>query len=149
MTDGKSFQLTRSGHSSYDGYDAKVPHTFTNRTGANVYIDEGCSGGHIAIDVYEGGEWVRVNRGEGCWISDKSFRAIEPGAVYHDTLFFGCTSGGSCGPRLTLPSASTQFRIKWWAWSSLDEDQYGNPIPGDPLPLEERVSNHFTFEVVE
>ena len=55
VTDGKSFQLTRSGHSSYDGYDAKVPHTFTNRTGANVYIDEGCSGGHFAIDVYEGG----------------------------------------------------------------------------------------------
>ena len=93
---------------------------------------------------------MRVNRGEGCWISDKSFRAIEPGAVYHDTLFFGCTSGGSCGPRLTLPSASTQFRIVWYAWSSLDY-QYGDalPIGGDPVPLEERVSNIFTFEVVE
>ena len=94
------------------------------------------------------GEWVGFGSRIQCLVGP-AFRAIEPGEVYQDILRTGgCTSGGSCAPPLTLPAASTLFRIVWDAWSSVDEDPYRNPIPGDPVPLEERVSNHFTLQVV-
>ena len=95
------------------------------------------------------GEWVPLYDPDpgGCLVG-ASFTAIEPGEVYRDTLGLVCSSGESCEERLTLPDiASAQFRIMWWALSSLDENQRGDSIQGDLIPLEERVSNHFTFEV--
>ena len=150
VTAGKSFQLVGLGHT---WYVAEVPHSFTNRTGSKVYIEVGCGDRHIDIEKEsgEGGsaEWVPFYGRVHCAIGAR-FIAIEPGEVRQDTLFVsGCTSGRDCMPRLTLPAASTRFRVVWYAWSSLDEDEYGDPIPGDRVPLEERISNHFTFEVVE
>lgn len=147
---GKSFALRKVVADGHTWYEATIPHTFTNRTGSKVYIDDGCGGRHIEIEVYKGGEWVHFPSGPRCLIG-AGFHAIEPGGVYQSTLHYsGCTSGRRCGrTRLTVPSASTQFRIVWYAWSSVDETPYGDPIGGDLLPLEERVSNHFTFEVVE
>ncbi len=149
VTAGNSFQLVRGVALGHTLYLATIPYSFTNRTGSKVYIDLGCGDRHHYVEMYERGEWSWFVSRIGCLIGP-GFRAIEPGEVYQDTLRVGgCTSGGSCAPRLTLPSASTPFRIVWDAWSSLDEDPYGNPIPGDPVPLQERVSNHFTLEVVE
>ena len=110
-------------------------------------------GRHDHLEVGEGGEdgseWAYFWAPVACLVGD-SYTAIEPGEVYRDTLPLDCSSDDSCGERLNRPDiASTQFRIAWSAWSSLDEDPHGDPIPGDPVPLEERVSNHFTFEVVE
>ncbi|MDE2761449.1 MAG: hypothetical protein OXK74_01520 [Gemmatimonadota bacterium] len=149
VTAGNSFQLVRGDDRGHTWYRATIPYSFTNRTGSKVYIDLGCGDRHHYVQMYEGGEWVWFVSRIDCLIGS-GFTAIEPGEVHQDTLRTGgCTSGGSCAPRLTLPDASTLFRIVWDAWSSVDEDPYGNPIPGDPVPLEERVSNHFTFEVVE
>lgn len=153
VTAGNSFRLVREEDRGHTWYHATIPYSFTNRTGSKVYIDPGCGRRHHYVEMHEGGEdgsgewvgfvsWIVCARGH-------SFRAIEPGEVYEDTLRVGgCTSGGSCAPRLTLPAASTRFRIVWDAWSSLGEDRSGHPIPGDPVPLEERVSNHFTLQVV-
>lgn len=74
---------------------------------------------------------------------------IEPDEVYQDTLRVeGCASGEGCFQRLTPPDTdSTAFRIVWTdALSSYDD---GGPPWGDLIPLEERVSNHFTLVVVE
>ncbi|MCE2398336.1 MAG: hypothetical protein J4F34_04725 [Gemmatimonadetes bacterium] len=149
VTAGHSFQLTSGPRPG--AYNATIPHSFTNRTGSKVYIDVGCNGGrHIDFEMDEdgSGEWVRFYSQDYCLV-EFPFTAIEPGEVYQGTLHVEagvCTPGLSC---LTLPAASTRFRIVWWVFSSVDRDQYGDPIPGDPIPLEERVSNHFTFEVVE
>ena len=149
VTAGNSFQLVGGEGRGHTWYFATIPYSFTNRTGSKVYIDLGCGDRHHYVQMYERGEWVWFVSRIDCLIGS-GFTAIEPGEVHQDTLLTGgCTSGGSCAPRLTLPAASTLFRIVWDAWSSVDEDPYGNPIPGDPVPLEERVSNHFTFEVVE
>ena len=149
-----SFQLLRSLGLGHTWYGATIPHSFTNRTGSTVYIDVGCGQRQIDLEMDEGGEdgsgeWVPFYYPVHCLIGSV-FDAIEPGELYQDTLgVTGCTSGGSCGPRLTLPAASTRFRIVWEAYSSVDRDQRGDETPGDLVPLEERVSNHFTFEVVE
>ena len=96
------------------------------------------------------GEWVPFYYPGHCMVGSY-YHAIEPGEVYQYTLLVGgCTwSGEKCGPRLTLPAASTRFRIVWYAWFSVDEDPRGLQTPRDLVPLEERVSNHFTLEVVE
>ena len=154
VTAGNSFELRKRVYQGKTGYSATIPHTYTNRTGSKVYVDFGCWGRHDHLEIDEGGEdgseWVFFWAPVMCLIGE-SFTTIEPGEVYQDTLhFFGCSSDDSCGERLALPGiASTPFRIGWVAWSSLDEDRHGFPIGGDLVPLKERVSNHFTFEVVE
>ena len=157
VTAGNSFQLMRVAgpRPSQVWYTATIPHTFTNRTGSKVYIEVGCGNRQIrGVEMDEGGEdgsgeWVPFYSRTVCLIGS-IFRVIEPGEVYQTTLdvTFCTPESRNCGPRVTPPAASTQFRIVWWVHSSLDEDQYGDPIEGDPLPLEERVSNRFTFEVV-
>ncbi len=154
VTAGNNFQLVRRVGRGHTVYYATIPYKFTNRTGSKVYIDRGCGRRHHYVEMYEGqrgngsGEWVGFGIRGDCFVGPV-FRAIEPGEVHQDILRTAvCTSGGSCGPRLTLPAASTLFRIVWNAWSSLDEDAYPDPVPGDPVPLEERVSNHFTLQVV-
>ena len=153
VTAGNSFELRVNRSKTW--YGATVPYTYTNRTGSKVYFDPGCGNRHHYVEMYGGGEdgtgeWVLFVARSFCLIG-AGYPAIEPGEVYQDTLrVSGCTPGSGCGPPLlTLPTASAPFRIGWLAWSSLDEDQYGWPIPGDLVPLEERISNHFTFEVVE
>ena len=151
VTVGNSFQLIRTTgpRPSQVWYTATIPHIFINRTESNVYFDVGCGRRHIDLEMDEGGEWVPSWSWVVCLVG-LGFTAIEPGELYQDTLRFAiCTSGGNCGPHEALPAASTRFRIVWEAFSSVHRDQYGDPIPGDLMPLEERVSNHFTFEVVE
>jgi len=150
VTVGNSFQLIGgSGPGPHVWYIATIPHIFINRTESNVYFDVGCGSRHIDIEMDESGEWVPFWDPARCLIGS-GFDVVEPGELYQDTLFFGgCTSGGKCGPHLTLPAASTRFRIVWEAFSSVGRNGNGDPIPGNPIPLEERVSNHFTFEVVE
>lgn len=158
VTAGNSFQLMRVAgpRPSQVWYRATIPHSFTNRTGSNVYIDVGCGGRHFAgVDMDGGGEdgsgeWIHFWSPVHCLIGFGA-TVIEPGEVYQDTLpvDFCTPESRNCSPRVTLPAASTQFRIVWRAYSSWDEDPvYGDSIPGDPLPLEERVSNRFAFEVV-
>ena len=149
VTAGNSFQLISGPRPG--AYNATIPHSFTNRTGSKVYIDVGCSGGrHIDFEMDEdgSGEWVHFYSYDPCLVAFP-FTAIEPGEVYQGALHVEagvCTPGLSC---LTLPAASTRFRIVWRVFSSVDRDQRGDETPGDLVPLEERVSNHFTFEVVE
>ena len=156
VTAGSRFQL----HSWVDdrgrtAYGAKIPYSYTNRTGSNVYVDFGCNDGrHHHLEMEDGedgsGEWVFFYGGVVCLIGD-FFTAIGPDEVrQHMVVLANCTSDDSCGERLSLPGiASTRFRIVWWAWSSLDEDERGHPIGRDLVPLEERISNPFTFELVE
>ncbi|MDE2761450.1 MAG: hypothetical protein OXK74_01525 [Gemmatimonadota bacterium] len=148
VTAGNSFQLVRGDDRGHTWYRATIPYSFTNRTGSKVYIDLGCGHRHHYVEWLVWSEWSGFVSRVDCAIG-VGFRAIEPGEVYQDTLRTGgCIEGGSCGPRLTLPAPSTLFRIVWDAWSSVGEAPYGDP-PGDPVPLEERVSNHFTLKVVE
>ena len=157
VTAGSSFELKKEIALGHTWYFAKIPYTYTNRTGSKVYIDPGCGGRHHDVEMYEGGE-----DGSGGWgpvrVSDcMSHRGFLPHGRAGRGLPGYPTHRGlhrtSAGRELrSAPDSAvrfTQFRVVWFAWSSLDEDRYGYPIPGDLLPLEERVSNHFTLEVVE
>lgn len=146
VTDGDSFELTKSEWVGHTWYGTAIPYSFTNRTGSKVYIDRGCGSRHFQLEVHEDGEWVPYWSPVVCLIG-ASFTTIEPGEVYQDSALVGGCPSGNCYPRLTLPDTDSGFRIVWVAWSSVDENQYGDPIPGDPVPLEERVSNRFTLVV--
>ena len=140
LTDGTSFRLEREESRGHVWYRVQIPYSFTNRTGSTVYIPN-CNGGFsLSLQMQEAGEWVHA------WspvilLCLSPPIVIEPDEVYQTTVdVVGCTSGGSCSPRLILPpTASTPYRIVWWAaLSSYDPDRY--PF-GDLIPLEERVSN--------
>ncbi len=153
VTDSSSFGLWKTVGRGETWYGATIPYTYTNRTGSKVYVDYGCFGRHDHLEIDEdgedGSEWAFFWAPNACLIG-VSFTTIEPGEVYRGALHLECSSDDSCGERLALPGiASTPFRIGWLAWASLDEDRYGGPIGGDLVPLKERVSNHFTLEVVE
>ncbi|MCY3808916.1 MAG: Ig-like domain-containing protein [Gemmatimonadetes bacterium] len=147
VTDGDSFELTKEEWGGHTWYTTAIPYSFTNRTGSKVYLPN-CRGGfEIKLEVEAAGDWIYY------WspillncLSPPI--VIEPDEVYQGFVdVLGCTSGGSCAPRLTLPRTdSTAHRIVWTdALSSYDED---GPPWGDLIPLEERVSNHFTLVVV-
>ena len=146
VTDGTSFRLDKENWRGHVWYRTEIPYSFTNRTGSKVYLLN-CRGDFdIRVQVEEAGYWTHF------W--SPVLRAclsppivIEPGEVYETTVdVVGCTSGGSCGPRLTLPpTASTRYRILWGdARSTYDHD---GPPWGEVIPLEERVSNSFTLQV--
>ena len=145
VTDGTSFQIEMEGGGRHIWYRGQIPYSFTNRTGSKVYLPN-CNGGFdVRLEMQKAGEWVHI------WspvLPDclSSPIVIEPGEVYEMTLnVTGCLEG-SCGPRLVLPpSASTPIRIVWTdALSSYDEGSF--PF-GEPIPLEERISNRFTLKV--
>jgi len=146
VTDGTSFPFEKKNSLGHVWYRAEIPYSFTNRTGSNVYLLN-CRGGFaVRLQVEEAGHWAHY------WspvilacLSPPI--VIEPDEVYETTVnVVGCTSGGNCAPRLTLPSsASTRYRIMWGdGRSSYDHD---GPPWGDLIPLEERVSNSFTLRV--
>ncbi len=151
VTDGTSFQLDSAtdarGHLWYGG---QVPYRFTNRTGSKVY---GFSCGFVpSLEMETASEWVGIWGGTisvGCTGPPI---VIQPRQVYKTTLHvWGCREssgeGPSCSPGLRPPpSASTPIRIVWrFATSSYDRR---SGRLGEVIPLEERVSNSFTFEMV-
>lgn len=156
VTGGDSFELRDTVFVGYTWYETTIPYTFTNRTGSKVYLPN-CRGDfRITLEVYEGGEWVHYWSSPGLLVHEtadvcpSSPIVIEPGEVYPGTLHVrACTLGGGCAPRrtVTLPGTdSTQYRIVWTdALSSYDKETFS----GDLIPLEERVSNHFTLVVAE
>ena len=144
VTDGTSFRIEKEGGGRHSWYGGRIPYSFTNRTGSKVYLPN-CRGGFdVRLEMETAGEWVHI------WspvllLCLSQPMVIEPDEVYETTLrVAGCLDG--CGPRLVLPpSSSTPIRIQWGgALSSYDEDAY--PF-GEPIPLEERVSNRFTLKV--
>lgn len=145
VTHGTSFRIEREGGGRHTWYGGRIPYSFTNRTGSNVYLPN-CRGGfHVRLEMEKAGEWVRIWSPVllGC-LSPPI--VIEPDEVYETTLHVvGCLEG-KCAPRLVLPpSSSTPVRILWGdALSSYDED--GDPF-GELIPLEERISNRFTLKV--
>ena len=145
VTDGTSFRIEKMWGGRHTGYGGRIPYSFTNRTGSKVYLT-GCQGQiDVRLEMETAGEWVHI------WSPVRLLCrgppiVIEPDEVYETTLHvLGCLEG-KCGPRLVLPSSSsTPIRILWGsALSSYDEDAC--PF-GEPIPLEERVSNRFTLRV--
>ncbi|MDE2973468.1 MAG: hypothetical protein OXU64_01925 [Gemmatimonadota bacterium] len=145
VTDGTSFRLDRESWRGHVWYRTEIPYSFTNRTGSKVYIPN-CRGGFdIRLQVEEAGYWAYWSPVLLACLSPPI--VIEPDEVYEAILdVVGCTSGGSCAPRLTLPpAASTRYRIMWGdALSSYDDR--ADPF-GELIPLEERVSNSFTLRI--
>lgn len=144
VTDGTSFRLDTTSASGHLWYRGQVPYSFTNRTGSQVYLPN-CRGGlDVRLEMEAADEWV------GVWPLDLVIChdppiVIEPDEVCQTTLHVACTSCSWLPPGMS-PTASTRYRIMWGqALSSYDEDTY--PF-GELIPLEERVSNPFTFEVV-
>jgi len=145
VTHGTSFRIDKEVGGRHTWYRGRIPYSFTNRTGSDVYLPN-CRGGFdVRLEMETAGEWVHI------WspILLACLSApivIEPGEVYETTLRVAGCLEGNCGPRLVVPpSSSTPVRILWGnAQSSYGEDGYPS---GELIPLEERISNRFTLNV--
>ena len=147
VTDGTSFRLGKENWRGHVWYGTEIPYSFTNRTGSKVYLVN-CEGRFdLGLEVQESGEWVLAWSSVSGLCLDAPI-VIEPGEVWETTLeVIGCTSGGSCAPRLdTTRITSAPVRIVWGTGLSSYDSAY--PF-GELIPLEERVSNSFTLRVTD
>lgn len=118
---------------------AEIPYTFTNRTGAPVYLAN-CRGGFaLRLEREEGDGWVTA------W-SPILLMCLSPPIVIDDGVEFvdtlvvsGALPGENAAPAFDVEDPSGTYRIVWEAaLSSYDKDDY--PF-GSQLPLEDRTSN--------
>lgn len=148
VTDGTSFRLDTATVRGNLWYRGKIPYSFTNRTGAKVYVTQDCLGSlRLGMQMQENGEWEGI-LGQVYVLCEGPPIVIEPDEVYETVLDVGACKVGNCAPKIRLsPNASTPYRIVWFeALFSYDFDR--NPH-GELLPLEERISNRFTLQVPE
>ena len=140
QTEGSSFNLRRQGNY----LKVVIPHTFTNRTGATVYI-QNCRGGfRITLDRREPrGVWKTAWNPSTLLCLGPPI-VIEADETYHVTLqVSGGLPGCSCGPLFDKADPSGTYRIVWHHVLSSYQDRSG-PL-GDSIALRHRTSNQFTL----
>ena len=122
----------------------EIRYTFTNRTGAAVYLVN-CDGAfELGLEWHTGGVWAPA---WGPLVNDcvSPPIAIERDASYTGTLL---VSGGKPGtdihPEFSSEDPEGNYRIVWTGVLSSFQDE----LPfGPEIPLEARTSNAFTLEV--
>lgn len=146
VTDGTSFRLTTGSLRGNLWYRGKIPYSFTNRTGAKVYLTQDCLGNlKVGMQMLEDSEWESM-LGVVLVLCEGAPIVIEPDEVYETVLDVAACMVGNCSPKIRLsPNTATPYRIIWFeALSSYDPNQRPR---GELIPLEERVSNRFTLQV--
>lgn len=140
QTEQEAYELRPAGK----GFATEIAYEFENRTGGRVYLVNCLGGFGLALDRWEGGEWVRA------W--SPVLRSclspaivIEDGEVFSDTLHvWGALPGTNAGPAFDTADPSGAYRIRWIEAYPSDRDDLGS---AHPIPEEYRVSNSFQLTV--
>lgn len=127
------------------GLGTEIAYTFTNVTGADVYVVN-CNGAFaLHLERQVGDEW------EVAWVPAipqclSQPIVIEPGERSEHTLHvWAALPGEEIYPQWDTPDLDGVYRIVWTdALTSFDGSDY--PF-GEDIPLEARVSNGFRLEV--
>lgn len=141
--DDALFQTDSLGYTlraSPGGFYGEIGVTFTNRSSGTVYIVN--CGGITAVQFER-----RVNAGwQMVWSAVVRACLSEPitvpaGATYRTRVWiFGGYPGSNSYPQFSIPDIAGEYRAVWVNVLS----SYQERLPfGDPLPLEQRVSNRF------
>jgi hypothetical protein len=137
VTDQLSYRLTPEG----EWLAVTIPATFTNRTGAAVYLLN-CNGGFDkTLERWNGSVWVTAwEGGSGDCLSDPI--VIGPGESLSRQLHvLGAAPGSNSYPQFDVANPSGAYRLVWYdLLSSFQRD--ASPY-GPPISLEFRVSNTF------
>jgi hypothetical protein len=148
LTDGDGFEITSycCPITGQPAYQVEIPYTFTNRTGQPVYLSN-CHGEFdLELERKVGNGWVSAwsNVHDTC-LSPPI--VIEAGAVYSTTQDVWGWAPGETSIEPEFDAHAGTHRIHWIAGVTSYQE---NPYPsGDPIPLEDRLSNEFelTFAV--
>ncbi len=125
-----------------DGYAARMHFTFTNRTGATVYVVNCLGMTGMGLQKLIDGGWRTV------WTPillqcETPPITVSPGETWERPLGFtaGCV-GGRVYPQLSIPDVAGTYRAIWPDALSSYLEATGF---GDVLPEASRVSNRFEF----
>lgn len=134
-TDRSEYAVTRDAV----GWHTRIIWTFTNPTDQTVSV-VGCRRTTPPkLQKWDGLEWVDA------WYPVVLLCLGEPvhvaaSATYTDTLdFFAGFPGSKVYPQLEVDALAGTYRMVWFPLLNYDQDN----VTGDPLPLEQRVSNAF------
>jgi hypothetical protein len=138
-TDAPEYRLRRQ-----DGIlEAEIGFTFRNETDRPVYVVNCNRIAPPTLEKLDGGQWVRVWEAAVPLCLSPPI-VIEPGTTHTDTLHFTAgPRGGDIYPQLGVDDPTGTYRLVWHRLVfDYDEDRDGF---GEPVPLEQRVSNRFVF----
>lgn len=127
-----------------EGLQTEIRYTFTNRTGAAVYLVN-CDGVfEMGLEWHTGGVWAHA------WGPLVNDCVSPPMVIERDAAFTGTllVSGGRPGtdihPEFSTEDPDGNYRIVWNGVLSSFQDE----LPfGPEIPLEARTSNAFTLGV--
>lgn len=140
QTDRLEYEVRRA-----DGQlSVAIPFTYRNETGRTVYVVNCKRQVPPSLEKYVGGEWVHA------WspvVLDCLGPpiVIEPGATYADSLrVMAWKQGGNAYPQFEVAEVEGIYRLVWGPLvHDYDDRRQGF---GEPVPLEERVSNAFLLK---
>jgi len=127
-------------HATGGGFDGEIGVTFTNRTSGTVFIVN-CNGATVVyLEKRIAGQWTRV------WSPPIPLClgppiTVRAGATYRTRLrIFGGYPGTKVFPQFSSTDIAGEYRAGWANVLSSYQDR---PPFGDPLPIEQRLSNRF------
>jgi hypothetical protein len=119
------------------GWRTQIIWTFTNPTDQLVSVANCLGSTFLKLQKWVGGEWIDA------WSPIIPLCLSPPiqvaaGAIHTDTLdFFAAFPGTNAGPQLEVNDINGAYRLVWSPVLNYNDGS------GDPLPLEQRVSNAF------
>lgn len=125
-------------------FEVEIPFSYTNRTGETVYVIN-CRGiAPPTLEKWEDGAWIRA------WSPAVPLCLsppieIAPGQTYTNTLqVVAGRPGTNVAPTFEVEDIDGTYRLVWHGLvHDYDQDRQGF---GEPLPLDERVSNTFQLD---
>ncbi len=148
---GEEEHPLRTEHLEYElrhtesGFEGEIAFAYTNRTGETVSLIN-CRGNvPPSLEKREGDGWVTAWTPVTLMCLSPPV-VIEPDATFTDTLrIVAGRPSGDVRPRFQVAEVEGTYRLVWhWAVHDYDPDRQGF---GDPLPLEERISNSFVLRI--
>lgn len=140
QTEGLEYELRSTGQ----GLEVGIPFSYRNATGQTVYVVNCNRIAPPSLEKEEGGQWIHA------WsavVPDclSPPIVIEPGQTYTDTLrLFAGHPSNNTYPKFEVGDVDGIYRLVWHqVVHDYDEDRQGF---GDPLALEERISNAFVLQ---
>lgn len=125
------------------GWRTRIIWTFTNPADQLVSVVSCREATPPKLQKLVGGEWIDAWHPVVLLCLGPPVQ-VAAGATYTDTLdFFAGFPGSKAYPQLEVSDIDGMYRLVWFPLLNYDHDD----VSGDPLPLEQRISN--VFEMVE
>lgn len=130
--------------STDQGLEAEIPFTYTNETGRTVYVVNCNKIAPPALEKQVDGEWVHA------WsavvpLCLSAPIVIGPGQMHKNTIaFFAGHPSNNVYPKFRVDEVEGIYRLVWH--DVVHNYNPDRPGFGDPLVLEERISNAFLLE---